>query len=119
MSQNSVQPSVSGLTLQTLPSGDALIVQCKGRLTVENSEAMKNHVRNLLPGARRIVIDLQEVSRMDSSGLGAIVGLYISTKKSGCELLLINYNKSIKDLLGLSNLLSVFESCGQSGMRLP
>jgi anti-anti-sigma factor len=119
MSQNSAEASISGLTLKTLPSADAVIVQCKGRLTVEHSEAMKNHVRNLLPGARRIIIDLQEVSRMDSSGLGAIVALYISTKESGCELILINYNKSIKDLLGLSNLLSVFESCGQSGMRLP
>jgi anti-anti-sigma factor len=119
MPQNSAEASIAGLTLQTLPSADALTVQCKGRLTVEHSDAMKSHVRNLLPGPRRIVIDLQEVSRMDSSGLGAIVALYISAKKSGCELILINYNKSIKDLLGLSNLLSVFESCGQSGMRLP
>jgi anti-anti-sigma factor len=109
----------STLILQTQPSGDALIVQCKGRLTVEHCEAMKNHVRNLLPTTRRIVIDLQELARMDSSGLGTIVGLYISAKKCGCELILINYNKSVKELLGLTNLLSVFESCAQSGMRLP
>ena len=109
----------STLILQTQPSGDATVVHCKGRLTVEHSEAMKNHVRNLLPATRRIVIDLREVTRMDSSGLGVIVGLYISAKKCGCELILINYNKSIKDLLGLTNLLSVFESCAQSGMRLP
>jgi anti-anti-sigma factor len=109
----------SSLTLETRPWDDAMIVQCKGRLTAEHSEAMKNHVRNLLPATRRIIIDLREVTRMDSSGLGAIVGLYISAKKCGCELVLINYNKSIRDLLGLTNLLSVFESCAQSGMRLP
>ena len=38
----------SSLTLETRPWEDAMIVQCKGRLTVEHSEAMKNHVRNLL-----------------------------------------------------------------------
>lgn len=109
----------SSLILQTQLWEDAIIVHCKGRLTAEHSEAMKNHVRNLLPTTRRLIIDLQDVSRMDSSGLGTIVGLYISGKKCGCELVLINYNKSIKDLLGLTNLLSIFESCAQSGMRLP
>lgn len=116
---DSAAAPTSRLTLETRPWEDATIVQCKGRLTTEHSEAMKNHVRNLLPATRRIIIDLQEVTRMDSSGLGVIVGLYISAKKCGCELVLINYNKSIRDLLGLTNLLSVFESCAQSGMRLP
>ncbi len=119
MPLDSTAVPISNLTLETRPWEDAMIVQCKGRLTTEHSQALKNHVRSLLPGARRIVIDLREVTRMDSSGLGAIVGLYISAKKCGCELVLINYNKSIRELLGLTNLLSVFESCAQSGMRLP
>lgn len=119
MPQDSANVAASGLTLLTRTWGGATIVECKGRLTVEHSETMKSHVRNLLPGARQIIIDLKELNRMDSSGLGALVALYISAKKSGCELVLINYNKSIRDLLGLSNLLSVFESCAQSGMRLP
>lgn len=119
MSLDSAATPTSGLTLHTRTWGGAQIVECKGRLTVEHSETLKSHVRNLLPGARRIIIDLKELNRMDSSGLGAIVSLYISAKKSDCELVLINYNDSIKNLLGLSNLLSVFESCAQSGMRLP
>ena len=78
----------STLILQTQPSGDeAMVVRCKGGLTVEHSEVLKNHVRNLLPATRRIILDLQELNRMDSSGLGAIVGLYISAKKCGCELI--------------------------------
>ncbi|HXU21750.1 MAG TPA: STAS domain-containing protein [Verrucomicrobiae bacterium] len=119
MPLDSAAVPTSILTLETRPWDGAMIVQCKGRLTVEHSEALKNHVRSLLPATRRIIIDLQEITRMDSSGLGAIVGLYISAKKCGCEMILINYNKSIKNLLGLTNLLSVFESCAQSGMRLP
>lgn len=119
MPLDSAAVPMSNLILKTRPWDDAVIVECKGRLTVEHSAALKNHVRTMLPATRRIILDLQELTRMDSSGLGAIVGLYISAKKCGCELVLINYNKSIRDLLGLTNLLSVFESCAQSGMRLP
>jgi anti-sigma B factor antagonist len=119
VSSNAAPASTSGLTLHTRPWEDAIIVECKGRLTIEHSAALKNHVRTLLPGTKRVILDLNEISRMDSSGLGAIVALYISAKKGHCELLLINYNKSVKELLGLTNLLSVFESCAQSGMRLP
>ena len=56
---------------------------------------------------------------MDSSGLGAIVGLYVSAKKLNCEFLLINYNSAIRDLLGVTNVLSMFEDCGRTGMRMP
>jgi len=47
------------------------------------------------------------------------VALYISAKKTHCEFLLANYNQSIKDLLGLTNLLAVFESTARSGLRIP
>jgi anti-anti-sigma factor len=119
MPPDPVAAATPGLTLHTHPWEDAIVVQCKGTLTVEHSDAMKTHVRALIPTTRRVILDLKEVTRMDSAGLGAIVGLYITAKKGGCELVLINYNKSIRHLLGLTNLLSVFESCAQSGMRLP
>jgi anti-anti-sigma factor len=44
---------------------------------------------------------------MDSAGLGAIVGLYVSARNAKCDLLLINYNSSIEDLLRIAHLLSV------------
>ena len=109
----------AGLRLRSYTWDDATVVECSGRLTAEHSDALKTHVRGAIPQARRIILDLKEVHRMDSAGLGAIVALYISAKKANCDLLLINYNKSIKDLLGLTNLLSVFEACAQTGMRLP
>ena len=108
----------SGLRLETSSADDATIVRCCGDLTMEHSPALGSHVKGMIPNAKRIFIDLQEVNRMDSSGLGAIVGLYISARKAKCELILVNYNKSIRNLLGLTNLLSVFEVCGQVG-RFP
>jgi anti-sigma B factor antagonist len=117
-SEPSAMP-IAGFMLRTATLDDATIVHCIGRLTSEHAGALKVHVRGIIPQTRRIVLDLSELVRMDSAGLGAIVGLYVSAKKDNCDLLLINYNKPIKDLLGLTNLLSTFEACARSGMRMP
>jgi anti-anti-sigma factor len=107
------------LKLETSAWEDAQVVKCSGRLTSEHSQALKNHVQALLPNTKRIILDLKEVTRMDSSGLGALVAVYVSAKKSKRTLLVLNYNKSIRDLLGLANLLSIFEQCAEVDMRLP
>ena len=52
---------------------------------------------------------------MDSSGLGTIVGLYVSARTSRCEFTLVNANPQIRELLGISNLLLLFESAGRHG----
>ncbi|HEX4001571.1 MAG TPA: STAS domain-containing protein [Candidatus Acidoferrales bacterium] len=118
MSEAAALPS-SGLHLQTYAWEDAQVVKCSGRLTSESSAALKNHVQALLPGAKRIILDMNEVTRMDSSGLGAVIAVYVSAKKCKSTLMLVNYNKSIRDLLGLANLLSIFEQCAEVDMRLP
>jgi anti-sigma B factor antagonist len=119
MSEDAPKAASTGLRLQTHHRDDATVVECSGSLTLEHAAALKSHGKSLIPESKRLVLDLKEVTRMDSAGLGAVVGLYVSARKAKCEFLLINYNKSIKDLLGITQLLSVFESCAQSGMRLP
>ncbi len=107
------------LKLQTIKRDDATVIQCAGRLTSEHAAALKSYVKDAIPQAKRIVLDLAEVTKMDSLGLGALVGLYVSARKVNCELTLVNYNKSVKELLGITNLLSVFADYAQSGMRIP
>ena len=119
MSTNPAPPPVSGLHVHTYSWQGATVVQCTGRLTIEHADELKSHVRSLIPKAKGIILDLKGVARMDSAGLGALVALYISAKKANCDFLLANYNQSIKALLGLTNLLSVFETCAQTGMRIP
>ena len=119
MSTDSAAAATQGLQLHTYAWEDATVVVCAGRLTAEFSDALKTHVKGMIPSTRRIILDFNGIVRMDSSGLGALVGLYASAKKAGCNLQLINYNKSIKDLLGITNLLSVFEACAQAGTRFP
>jgi anti-sigma B factor antagonist len=114
-------PSASALTLKhdaNTPDG-ATVVHCSGRLISETAPFLKAEVKPLLLRDRRVILDLTELSLMDSSGLGALVGLYISAKGASCQLQLVNLSPRIRELLGMTNLLSVFESCGRYSTRLP
>ncbi len=107
------------LNLHTYAWEAATVVRCTGRLTAETSPHLKTEVKALLPNKRPLILDLSELGYMDSSGLGTLVALYISAKGAKCELQLLNLSPRIRELLSITNVLSVFESCGRTGMRLP
>jgi anti-sigma B factor antagonist len=65
---------------------------------------LQNTVRPLIAENKRVVLDLTNVSYLDSSGLGSIVGLWVNAKKSHCDLKLIHLNDRIKELLHMSHL---------------
>jgi anti-sigma B factor antagonist len=118
MSDDTSVPKRS-LSLDTYAWEDATVVRCTGRLTAETSLQLKTEVKGLLPSNRRLILDLSEVEYMDSSGLGTLVGLYISAKSAKCDLELLNLTPRIRELLGMTNVLSVFEACGRNGTRMP
>lgn len=97
---------------------DAMVVECAGRLTTEYAPRLKTEVKSMIPAQKRIILDLGKVAFMDSSGVGTLVGLYISARNAGCKLEVCNMSKAVRDLLGMSHLLSVFEACGRYGMRM-
>ena len=119
MSPDQPEAETTGLKLRTHTQGDETVIYCIGRLTIEHAEVLKRHGKTVIPQTKRLVLDLKEVNWMDSAGIGALVGLYVSAKKAGCEFLLVNYNKTVRDLLGITHLLSVFETCARAGMRVP
>jgi anti-sigma B factor antagonist len=116
---DALEVAVPGLKLRTFSRDDATVVQCQGILTSANSATLKSHVKALLPATRHVVLDLTGLSQMDSSGLGVVVGLYISAKNAGCTLELINLSARVRELFSLTNLLLLFEPCGRAGTRLP
>jgi anti-anti-sigma factor len=118
MSQNSPISSTRGFRVHIYQSEDAMVVECHGKLTVENAPLLKSEARSIMGGKKRIVLDLKEVPFMDSAGLGTIVGLYVSARTSRCEFKLVNANQQIRELLGISNLLLLFESTGRHGGKL-
>jgi anti-sigma B factor antagonist len=58
----------------------------------------------LLSDSKTVVLDLTNVSYMDSSGLGTIVGLYVSAKAANSQLKLINLNQRLKELFSITRL---------------
>jgi len=93
-------------------------VRCSGRLVVGVSDRLYVEIRELIPGSRRIVLDFTELTHMDSTGLGTLVRLYVHAKSAGCVLELINMGKSIRQLLGVTHLLSVLEAVGKHNIRM-
>ncbi len=111
--------SAPHLTLSIRSQPDSVLVVCAGRLTAENAPLLKTHVKTMISHEKHIALDFAQVTAMDSSGLGAVVGLYFSAKNAKCELQLTKLSTPVRKLLGLTNLLSVFESCAQHGVRFP
>jgi len=102
------------LELTTEKKADEAIVRGTGRITSATSSQLQSAVRNLLPGPKRIVLDLTNVGYIDSSGLGALVSIYMAANRAQCELEVANPKPRIRDLLKMTKLGSVFEGHGQN-----
>lgn len=102
-----------GFRVHCYDRAETLVVECHGKLIFENTRVFKEAVRERIPGRKRIVIDLKEVPQVDSSGLGTVLGLYVSTRTRGCQLELVNAGQQIRDLFSMTNLLSLFEVAGR------
>ena len=110
--------SSATLTLEVDQSGDVPVVRCNGKLVAGVSEMFYGKVHQLIPGTKRIILDLSDLTRMDSMGLGALVRLYVSAKSAGCRLELINLGKQIRELIGITHLWSCFAYIGESGTKI-
>jgi anti-anti-sigma factor len=105
--------STRGFRVECYEVDGTLVAECHGKLTFENTPALKEAVRDKIAGRKRMVIDMKEVPLMDSSGLGSIVGLYVSARTRGCELQVANASEQIRNLFSMTNLLSLFEHAGR------
>jgi anti-sigma B factor antagonist len=110
--------TASPLTLEVERSGDHVVVRCHGKLVAGVCDVLHSKVRQLIPGTKCIVLDLTDLTHMDSMGLGTIVRLYVSAKSSGCRLQLVNVGAHIRQLLGITNLLSVLTDMCEQGVNI-
>src|ERR1051325_6971062 len=111
--------SEASFHVTTTVSGDTAVCNCAGKLNSNNTPLFKSEIKDLLPHYRRVVLDFTHVVAMDSSGLGAVASLYVSAHSAQCEFQLVNFNQRVRELLGLTRLLSAFEACGQYTIKLP
>ena len=106
------------LTLDIDRADSYAVVRCHGKLMAGLSDILYIRVRQLIPDTKRIVLDLTDLARMDSTGLGTLVRLYVSARSAGCTLELVNLGQQVRQLLGTTNLLSVFTVVGEHGIKV-
>ena len=87
------------------------ILDLSGRITLgEGSVTLRDAVRELLEkGDKNILLNLGDVSYIDSSGIGELVSAFTSVKNAGGELKLLNLTKKVHDLLQITKLYTVFD----------
>ena len=77
-------------------------VHCRGRITLETAPSLRAAVQPLFSHSSTVVLDLINVSYLDSAGLGILVGLCASAKAASCRLKLINFNGRVRESLSLA-----------------
>jgi anti-sigma B factor antagonist len=92
--------------------GDVAIIDLNGRLVLgEGDDRIRDKVNSLLQqGKQHIIVNLSNVSYMDSAGLGQLVGCYTTVTRRGGALKLLGLTKRVTDLLAITKLLTVFDS---------
>lgn len=100
------------MEIEERASGDVLILDLKGRLTLgDGDELLKDKINSvLLQGHKKLLMNLAAVPYVDSAGLGEIVRTYTTVSRQGGSLKLLNLTKRIQDLLAITKLLTVFET---------
>jgi anti-sigma B factor antagonist len=112
------EESVKILTFEIERDGDTAVVKCHGRLVAGTSEELYQGVKQLLPQIKVVVIDLAELTYVDSMGLGTLVRLYTSARQGGCEFKLLHLGKQLRNVLKMTNLLAVFGQAEDHGITV-
>jgi anti-sigma B factor antagonist len=87
------------------------VLDLSGRITLgEGSVTLRDSVRDLLAkGSKNILLNLGNITYIDSSGIGELVSAFTSVKNAGGELKLLNLTKKVHDLLQITKLYTVFD----------
>ena len=98
------------LSLKTRRCGDVVIVHCLGRIVYRDEAiALSSLVGEILGNQDRVVLDLSDVSSMDSAGIGELVLLHTRAQAKNAELKYASPNPFVRNLLDLTRLNSFLE----------
>lgn len=98
------------LKIQTRILDGICVVDCAGRIVFgEESASLRETVKSLIAEHNKIVLNLGNVTYIDSGGLGTLVALYTTARSAGGTIKLASLTKRVGDLLQVTKLLTVFE----------
>jgi anti-sigma B factor antagonist len=103
---------MANLAIKDRQVGGVTVLDLDGKITIgEGSVLLLEAVRKLLDeGKKKLLLNLGDVSYVDSSGIGELVSSYTTTNNNGGQLKLLNQTKKIHDLLTITKLVTVFET---------
>ena len=97
--------------LTTRQVGDVTVVDAVGRITLgEGASTFRDSIRDLAAsGHKKLLLNLAEVSYIDSSGIGELVSGFTTVANQGGSVKLLKLTKRVQDLLQITKLYTVFE----------
>lgn len=99
------------MNVNTRQSGGVTILDLKGKITIGSGDvALRNAVQEVMnSGATKILINMGDVSTIDSSGIGELVSAYTTATNRGAKVKLINLPAKVTDILTITQLITVFD----------
>src|SRR3981189_432651 len=87
------------------------VIDVSGRITLgEGSSVLRDTIRDLIgKGNKKILLNLGDVTYIDSSGIGELVSAFTAVRRENGELKLLNLTKKVHDLLQITKLYTVFD----------
>jgi anti-sigma B factor antagonist len=100
------------VNIQERPVGSVIVLDVAGRLVAGDGDGkLKDKVNSLLlQGQHELLLNLAEVSYIDSNGLGELVASHATVRRHGGHIKLVNLTKRVQDLLAICRLLTVFDA---------
>ncbi|MEU6108261.1 STAS domain-containing protein [Streptomyces albidoflavus] len=99
------------LTYDVHNEGDVIILRLSGKITIGEGDAeLSRSVRDQLGrGVTKLILDLDQVTSIDSSGIGELVAATTTTTNKGGSLKLLRVPSRVHDLLTVTQLITFFE----------
>ena len=114
MATNTIPP----LHLVTERQADRTFVHCAGQVDADTWSEFSATVRLLLAEGKPIRVDLAHVTRVDSTGIGALVGIWTAAKRRNCDLKYTDPGERLREIVRTTGLLGMIEGHEAEGRRL-
>lgn len=101
----------ASMTIVEQRVADVTILRLKGRLELDEGDVMlRDHVNRLaIEGRVQLLIDLKDVTRMDSAGIGMLAGKFITVRRQGGTMRLLHLTDRTGRLMHITRLETIFE----------
>ena len=99
------------MNVNTRQRDGVTILDLKGKITIgSGDEALRNAIQEVMNnGAKKVLINMADVSTIDSSGIGELVSAYTTATNRGAKLKLVNLPAKVTDILTITQLITVFD----------